>query len=402
MHCRGRNRAGALTAHLVAADGEPQVLTEQTGPVLRVTLNRPEKLNSLNLQMIRELVKAYEAALAHESGVKCIVMTANGRAFCAGGDVAAVQQEALLHPQPGMLPADFFYEEYQLNHTIAMLMQRHQIPQIGIWNGITMGGGVGLTIHGRFRVATEAASFAFPETKIGLFPDVGGTWALPRIKGGLSQALYIGLSGERLKAADLVWSGIATHYLPAEKLPQLHRRLAALVDPSEAAIDSLLVELRGGANPDASKSLLVPHASAILRCFSAPTAEEIMSRLESEENDAVWAKGVATTIKSMSPTSVKLTMEAFKRHAKPEITISEALAMEYRMSQGCCARLQPCSDFMEGIRAVLIDKDNKPSYNPATLESVSEAAIEAFFKPLSELETIYGSGSNHPKGELQL
>ena len=143
-----------------------------TGHIATVVLDRPKKLNSLNMPMIRDLVTLYDAWLAESSPVRCVIMEGTGRAFCAGGDVAAVQRSAI---EGGSLPEDFFFEEYELNNTIATMFERHGIPQIAIWDGITMGGGVGLSVHGKFRIATENTMFAKPETGIGLFPDVGGT-----------------------------------------------------------------------------------------------------------------------------------------------------------------------------------------------------------------------------------
>jgi len=351
-------------------------------------LNRPDKLNSLSLPMIRGLRKCYDAALSVKE-VKCIVMDGTGRAFCAGGDVAAVQQQAL---SGGSLPYDFFYEEYQLNNIIATMHERHGVPQVALWDGITMGGGVGLSVHGRFRVCTEKTLFAKPETKIGLFPDVGGTHVLARVHGGMPVGLLIGLTGLRLRAADCLWSGLATHYLPSAKLPELRKRLAAM-SPSDVGdagkIDSLLMELRGGAQPDTAKAELQAHEATIMRCFSTTRAEEILQNLDAEESDQAWAQKIAATLRSMSPMSVKLTMEGMKRSAR--LTITETLRMEYRMCQRCVLRAQPQSDFYEGIRAVLIDKDNKPAYNPAALEAVSEAAVESFFAPLE---------NSHPRGEL--
>jgi len=367
------------------------VLNSVTGSVGIISLNRTDKLNSLSLSMIRNLTKCYDTALKSDD-VKCIVMRGEGRAFCAGGDVAAVREEAL---RGGSLPYDFFYEEYVLNNTIATMFERHGMPQIALWDGITMGGGVGLSVHGRFRVCTEKTVFAKPETKIGLFPDVGGSHVLSRVNGGSAVGHVIGLTGLRLKAADCLWSGLATHFLPSSALPQLMTRLAAL-SKAEAGdakrLDSLLMELRGDAQPDMTKAELAPHEACIFRCFGAETAEQIIANLEADDTDREWAQKQAKTLRSMSPTSVKLTIESIKRSAPPTVTISDALVMEYRMAQRCVLRSQPESDFYEGIRAVLVDKDNKPAYLPNVLESVTAASIETFFSPLE---------ATHPRGELR-
>jgi len=339
-----------------------------------------------------------------ESGnCRCVLLTGAGRAFCAGGDVAAVREEALAG---GSLPIDFFYEEYQLVNTIANLWHDRGIPQVSVWDGITMGGGVGLSAHGRFRVATEKTVMAKPETKIGLFPDVGSTWMLPRIAAGAAVGLYIGLTGARMKAADCVWSGMATHFIPQARVAELESRLVALGHPSnstsgglcEASIDALLTELGAGSAPDPSTLVVAPHAAAIRRCFNEHSLEAIFAALQKESEsgeDKAWAADTLAVLLKMSPTSMKLTFEACKLHASDQISISQALVMEYRMVQRCVLRPQPHSDFYEGIRAVLVDK--KPDgakYNPSTIEAVSPESVGSFFAPL---EPAY---SPHARGEL--
>jgi len=189
-------KRAAVISSQMAAVADLEVVESREGSVVILSLTRMDKLNSLNLNMIRLLNSSYVKALA-SNDVGCIVMRGEGRAFCAGGDVAAVRAEAL---SGGSLPYDFFFEEYVLNNTIATMFERQGMPQIALWDGITMGGGVGLSVHGRFRVCTEKTLFAKPETKIGLFPDVGGTHVLARIKGGMPIGLLIGLTGLRLKA----------------------------------------------------------------------------------------------------------------------------------------------------------------------------------------------------------
>jgi enoyl-CoA hydratase/carnithine racemase len=179
---------------------------------LSISLDRPQKLNALDLPMIRQLRNVYDEWVVKPTAVKVVLMEGSGgKAFCAGGDVAAVQKECIAG---GSLPSDFFYEEYQLNDIIATMFDRRGIVQIAVWDGITMGGGVGLSVHGKFRVATEHTVFAKPETAIGLFPDVGGTHVLSRVRGGMAVGLYIGLTGVRLGAADCLATGLATHYIP--------------------------------------------------------------------------------------------------------------------------------------------------------------------------------------------
>jgi enoyl-CoA hydratase/carnithine racemase len=370
---------------------EMPIIHSLEGHVGTVTLNRPKKLNALDMEMVRQLRTVYdEWVIADGSPVKCIVMNgAGGKAFCAGGDVASVQIASIAGES---LPQDFFYEEYQLNNIIATMFERQGVSQIALWDGITMGGGVGLSVHGRFRVATEKTLFAKPETGIGLFPDVGGTHVLSRVKGGSPVGLYVGLTGVRLGAADCLESGLATHYIPQSRLHLLHEELAALGEGAadDSKVGSVLEALGGGEQPATEKAVLKPNADAIQRCFSASTAEEIVSRLEVEPGE--WAAKTLATLKRMSPTSIKVTIEACALHAGSDCTISDALSMEYRLSQRCM-RAQPDSDFYEGIRAVLIDKDQEPVWNPASLEEVGPEAVAAYFAPLD---------AGHPRGELAL
>ena len=255
-----------------------------------------------------------------------------------------------------------------------------------------MGGGVGLTVHGKYRVATEKTLFAKPETGIGLFPDVGSTHVLSRVNGGMPMGLYIGLTGARLKAADLIYSGLATHFVPSERLGALEDSLARLPSADSVAVDRAILEAGGGAVADESTATLAPRADAIHRCFSASTVERIVAALTTEAGGsgahAEWAAATLKTLLKQSPTSVKITFEAIRRAQTMDIW--KTLQMEYRMVQRCM-RPQPQSDFYEGVRAVLVDKDQSPVWSPSTLEQVSDEAVEGFFAPL---------GADHLLGEL--
>jgi len=251
---------------------------------------------------------------------------------------------------------------------------------------------VGLSAHSPIRIATEKTLFAMPETLIGLFPDVGMTWALSRLPAGAHVGAFLGLTGQRLGAADCLTAGLATHYCPSDKLPQVEENLKALGDRAGnlEAVSAAIAAAAGGAHPDAAKAVLEANGAAIERCFGGgvASAEEILSRLEGEGSS--WASDAAATLRLRSPTSVKVTLEAIKRHSSA--TFKEAMQMEYRVSQWCM-RPQPHSDFCEGIRAVLIDKDNKAQWQPARLEDVSREKVEEFFQPLRP---------DHPRGELVL
>lgn len=355
--------------------------------VASVTLCRPKKLNSLSLPMLYDLKEKYSQLAP--AGARCVFLRGEGRALCAGGDVAEVREGVLTGTS---YPADFFYEEYHLDYSIATLHEKHKVLQVALWDGIVMGGGVGLSIHSPIIIATEKVLFAMPETAIGLFPDVGATWALSRLKAGKACGLYLGLTGQRLGAADCLHAGLATHFCPSEHIPEVEKAVRSLGEKVNdvEAVSAAIASVAGDALPDPSKAVLAANAEAIERCFGgeSPDAEEIVQRLGSEEGE--WAAKARALLLKMSPTSVKVTLEAISRHQS--VALKQAFITEYRLSQACM-RPQPASDFCEGIRAVLIDKDNKPQWQPSTLEEVSKEKVDGFFAPLPP---------GHPRGELKL
>jgi len=337
--------------------------------------------------MIKDLKQKY--ANLKPAGARCLLLAGEGRALCAGGDVAEVRQGVI---DGTSYPAEFFSEEYELDYQIATLFERDHVVQVSLWDGIVMGGGVGLSLHSPIRVATENTLFAMPETGIGLFPDVGATWALSRLRAGAHVGMYLGLTGERLGAADCVYAGLATHFCPAEKLPFLEKQLTNLT-ASQASIEevsSIIDEVAAGAVPDADKAKLEANAAAIEDCFGdlSRKAEEIVSRLESHSSN--WSQKALKTLLSKSPLSVKVSLEALRRHQA--VSLKEAFIAEYRLSQWFM-RPAPHSDFCEGIRAVLVDKDQSPKWQPATLPEVTNQQVEQFFEPLP---------ADHACGELRI
>lgn len=372
---------------MATQSGEASLVQLETSAdkVAKLTLRRPKKLNSLSLPMIRELRLRYGEI--RDAGSRCVLLGGEGRALCAGGDVAEVREGVL---EGNRVPVDFFYEEYVLDYEIATMQQREGIVQVALWDGIVMGGGVGLSAHSPFIIATEKTMFAMPETLIGLFPDVGMTWKLSRLPAGAHVGVYLGLTGHRLGAADCLAAGLATHYCPSERLPRVEELLRGLGERAGdmEAISGAITEAAGGAVPDSAKAVLAPNLAAIERCFASATAEEIVARLESEASD--FARETLAALRQRSPTSVKVTLEAISRHKGA--TLEEAFVAEYRMSQWCC-RPQPMADLCEGIRAVLVDKDNEPKWDPARLEDVSRERVEGFFAPLAP---------DHALGELKL
>ena len=390
----GARPARGMLLHTAAASATaaPEVRFERLSEhVERVVLARPAKFNALTLGMVRELAPRYDAWV-RSAQPRCVVMSGEGgKAFCAGGDVSAVRESEL---GGGRLGRDFFFEEYQLNHRIATAFKEGGLLQVSLWDGVTMGGGVGLSLHGRIRVCTEHTVFAMPETALGLFPDVGGTFALSRLRAGRAVGVYIALTGLRLGAADCLLSGLATHYVPRDRLAALHEGLVALGEraANEAAVYGLLQKMRNGAEPPALQgklaASLAKDRAAIERCFQHDSLERIVAALESE--GGAWAKGCLSTLAKCSPLSLKVTLAAILRHEGKAVTIGEALRNEYRATQ---RMLASDSDFVEGVRAILIDKDQAPKWRHKSLAEVTDAQVEAHFAPLPK---------DHLRGELDL
>jgi len=357
------------------AASEPEVLMEKRGTALSVVLNRPKALNALTLQMVRDLMQALRTA-SSDDAVKCMVLRgAGGKAFCAGGDVKGVWQAA---KQPASaassasasslsLPDSFFREEYELNAAIARMPK----PQLSLWDGIVMGGGAGVSVHGRFRVATERSLFAMPETSIGFFPDVGASSFLSSLPGELGT--YIALSGDRLEAADLMYTGLATHFVPSTNLAELEREICQVQTAED--IEELLSRL-GSAAPTPP---LQEVRATVDRCFAHDTVEAIESSLAAD--GGVWAAKALQTLSQRSPTSKKVALRLL-RGAKNK-TLGQCLRAEFRASQRF---VTPPSDFFEGIRAALVDKDKKPIWAPQQTAEVTDAIVEEYFAALSKPE----------------
>ncbi|MDE1147917.1 MAG: enoyl-CoA hydratase/isomerase family protein [Azospirillaceae bacterium] len=343
------------------------------GGIGHILLNRPKALNALNLDMIR-ILDPQLAAWARDPAVKAVVIRGAGdRAFCAGGDVRAVWDSGKAWQAgegDGAVARNFFAEEYRLNRRI----KRFPKPYIALLDGITMGGGVGLSVHGSHRVTTEKTLLAMPETGIGLFPDVGGGYFLPRLAGELGT--YLALTGARLGAADAAYTGIGTHHVPSDRLDAL---VVELADAdygrgAGATVDAILA--RHAAFP--GEAPLATHRPSIDRSFAADTVEGIVACLGDEGMgfDDAWAKETLDTLARMSPTSLKVALSQLRRGVAMEV--EDVLAMEYRMTQAVLAG----HDFYEGIRAQLVDKDRQPKWRPATLADVSESEVERHFQPV--------------------
>ena len=328
------------------------VVANREGAAGTLLMNRPRALNALDIGMIRGLRAALDA-WRDDAAVKLAVLEgAGGKAFCAGGDIRGLRDAA----GDAEAVEAFFAEEYALNLGIA----RFGKPWVSLIDGVCMGGGIGVSVHNGPRAATENALLAMPETAIGFFPDVGTSHVLPRLPDGIGA--WLALTGARLKGADAVHAGLATHFVPRARLPGLR---AALVEAGDASA----VERFAESPPSAS---FEAHRDAIRRCFSADTVPGILRALEAEGTE--WGAAQAAVLRRVSPTSLHVTLELLRRGAG--MALDGCLEMELGLTRAVVHR-HP--DFREGVRAVLVDKDNAPSWSPPRIEDVDPAAIRAMF-----------------------
>jgi len=339
---------------------EPEVLFETRGALGLITLNRPKALNALTLNMCLA-IKAQLDCWATDAAVNTVAIRGAGdRAFCAGGDIRALYDSGKAGTSYAL---DFYRNEYILNAAI----KRYPKPYVALIHGIDMGGGVGVSVNGSHRVAGENMVFAMPETGIGLFPDVGGSYFLPRCPGEIG--MFVALTGARLKTTDVLYAGIATNFVQIAKWPALLDTLASGVppDPAIAAIEDRV--------PD---TYLTEHRAALDRIFALDSIAAVLGALEAEHED--WADDAAKTIRSKSPTSLKITFRQIREGRK--LAFDDCMKMEYRMVN----RVVAGHDFYEGVRAVIVDKDNAPKWQPAELAGVSDADVDAYFAPLGDKE----------------
>ncbi|MBT4905825.1 MAG: enoyl-CoA hydratase/isomerase family protein [Rhodospirillaceae bacterium] len=340
---------------------EPEVLLEQRGRIGLITLNKPKALNALSLSMIHAIAPQLEAWAA-DDGVDAVVIQGTGdKAFCAGGDIRDLYEGRGTDFGP-----TYYAAEYKLN----VMIHTFPKPYIALMDGVTMGGGVGMSVHGSHRVVSDRILFAMPETGIGLFPDIGASWFLPCCPGEIG--MYLGLTGHRLRAADTLYAGIGDVHVPADRDEDL---IAALVAATTLDGDGVADILRDFA-VDPGEAPLAAHRDAIDRCFAGDSVEDILARLAAEDSD--WARTQIETLASKSPTALKVTHRQLRLGARIE-SIADIMAMEYRLAD----RSFRGHDLFEGIRAVVIDKDGAPQWDPATLDAVSDADVDDYFEPVA-------------------
>lgn len=348
------------------------ILFDRAGDWGVVTLNRPEALNALTWDM----VKAFRATLCEWTSDRTVsavlVKGAGEKAFCAGGDIRWLHDEARKDPA---YASEFFREEYATNAAIYHFPK----PYVALIDGVVMGGGVGVSVHGDFRIAGDRTLFAMPETGIGLFPDVGGGHFMPRLGGGLG--LYLALTGVRAKAADCVYAGVATHYAPTEKMALLEEALLGedLSGDAHAAIGHLLDAYA----EDAGSPVLDDHRAEIDRYFRTDgTLDDILASLRADGGD--FARQTLGVLERMSPTSMAITFEQMKRGR--DLDFNEVMKMELRIVR----RVMEGHDFFEGVRAQIIDKDRNPQWRPAALAEVGGGDIAGYFEDLGAAELQLG------------
>lgn len=336
------------------------ILFSQEGQLGMVTLNRAKALNALTLDMILALQRQL-TAWQDDDNVRAIVLQSNSEnVFCAGGDIRSLHQAGRLN---GSSQMQFFWHEYRLNHFI----HHYPKPYISLIDGMVMGGGVGISLHGSHPLATENLVFSMPETGIGFFPDIGASYLLTRCPG--FSGLYLGLTGNRIGAVDAFNVGLVKQIIPAQNLAAFVTSLQHVDMSQDAfkAVDTCVHEHRLRENLQ-QPSQFKP---AIDHCFVQPTVEGIFKELEQE--GSVWATSIENSLSQKSPLSLKVTFAQLQQ-AKG-LSLGDCLQMDYNL----VSHFIKGSDFYEGVRALIIDKDKQPKWNPASIDQVSEEMVAKYF-----------------------
>ena len=338
-----------------------EVFCEKQGHAGLIHLNRPTALNALSHEMVKSIAKALDLWEQDDQVTRIIIDAEGEKAFCAGGDIRKITELG----KAGKIADSvrFWADEYRLNHRI----KTYPNPFIARLDGIVMGGGVGLSLHGHYRVAGDRFLFAMPEVSIGLFPDVGATYALPRLVG--ESGLWLALTGSRLKRDDALALDIATHAVASQDMAGLKQALIA-GENIEACLSAMKAQQ--------SASRLENLISEINELFSVSSLNELITRLEKATPQSEFARDCLAIIRKGSPTSLAITFKQMR--LGKELSFREAMMLEYRI----VSRILHGHDFYEGVRAVIIDKDQAPKWQPARIEDLDQEAIEAYFKPLEQ------------------
>lgn len=351
-----------------------ELIIEDKGVGKFVTMNRPRVLNCINLSMLRGIAGNYERWEQDET-VGFIVLKGAGRVFCAGGDLRMFY--ALGKHDDGWRV--MVYTKYWLDYHIATFKK----PLVALWHGLVMGGGAGLTVAGTFGVATEKTVFAMPEAALGLQPDCGSSYWLSRLSGSFGE--FMALTGHRLDGAEMFACGIASHFVPTESLAELEMRLAELPTGDEAEIRRVIESFH---KPPAIPATSALHKrEAIDRIFSKDTIEEIMQALEDEleATQESWVKETLKVLKRSSPTSLRVTLQLIRTARNS--SRADCLKMDFRLTINAL-KGTVTDDFYEGIRAIVVDKDNAPKWNPKTTLEVTQENVDLLFKPFPDADEL--------------
>jgi enoyl-CoA hydratase len=348
---------------------EPDVIVERRGAAGFITLNRPKALNALNLSMVRSIAAALDDFERDDQVERVIAAGVGGRAFCAGGDIRLLYEQGKAGDHASQLA--FWREEYVLNRRI----KRYPKPYIALIDGVVMGGGVGLSVHGSHVVATERTLFAMPEVGIGFFPDVGATYVLPRLPHRIGR--YLALTGERAGAGDALAFGLADAFIDSARLAELAEALAR-----SGQTDQILARFK---SPPPASSLR-PETALIERFFAGETIEACLAALETAAHEgAALAKTALAAMLAKSPTSQAIALRQMQIGAN--LSFEEAMGVEFRIVSRICRGV----DFYEGVRAVIVDKDNRPQWRPARAADVTKEEIDAYFAPLGADDLVFAA-----------
>lgn len=354
----------------VIISDEQVVLGEEIGHVRSITLNEPRRLNVISSKVVA-LLAEYLEKWEKDDDAELILIKGAGRAFSAGGDLKMFYD--------GRTSKDSCLEVVYRMYWLCYHIHTYQKTQVALAHGISMGGGASLMVPMKFSVVTEKSVFATPEASIGFHTDCGFSYILSRLPGHLGE--YLGLTGARLNGKELVAAGLATHFVPSEKLSELERRLISLNSGEENAVKSVIEEFSGNSQID--EGSVLNKRAAMDECFSKETVEDIISSLEAEAtqegND--WMTAILQDMKRSSPTALKITFQSIREARKQ--TLSECLKKEFRLTMNIL-RTVISGDVYEGIRAVTVDKDNSPKWEPSTLEKVEAEKLNLVFQPFEE------------------
>lgn len=349
------------------AKEEPKVIVESLSPsVTEFKLNAPKNLNSLDFDMVHLMLKEVQRWEQKPKTAPRVLLISGvgGKAFCAGGDIKLIYESGT-GKACSTIKSKFFHDEYVLDYSLT----RMKPLQISVWNGIVMGGGVGVSVHAPIRVATDNTVFAMPETSIGFFTDVGGSYFLPRVKHNIQHGLYLGLTGHRLKAKELVQWGIATHFVSSSKIESLYKDLTTSVKPSStfkdiAAIVSSHSDASAGTEP-------ISNEEEINFIFKDDSILKVYERIQSSKTE--FGEKLRKQVASLSPLSMAIVFEQITRGKA--MTLKEVFEMEYKISQGFVNH----TEFFEGVRALLIEKDKNPKWKFKSVPEVPIEELKLFF-----------------------